>query len=129
MKRRNRAKCAKCGDIIESKSVHDFVTCGFTAISVDGGREYYGRCGNVSDTIELDDDGNVFVEVPEPVAKEIVMELDDDIVTMENSEIMRMEIRIQQIEAELGSTARWLEKRDPASQQVAECIWEVLGEN
>lgn len=40
---RNMAKCARCGDVIESKSVHDFVTCSCGAISVDGGHAYCKR--------------------------------------------------------------------------------------
>jgi hypothetical protein len=36
----NKAQCRACGDIIESKSVHDFVTCDCGAISVDGGVDY-----------------------------------------------------------------------------------------
>lgn len=39
----NKAKCKKCGDIIESKHVHDYVTCKCGAISVDGGHEYLKR--------------------------------------------------------------------------------------
>ena len=41
--RRNMAKCLKCGDVIESKTVHDFVTCSCKNLSVDGGREYLRR--------------------------------------------------------------------------------------
>lgn len=40
----NRAKCLKCGDIIESKSVHDFQTCSCGNLSVDGGHFYLRRC-------------------------------------------------------------------------------------
>jgi hypothetical protein len=40
---RNAAKCLKCNDIIESKHVHDFVTCRCGAISVDGGHDYLKR--------------------------------------------------------------------------------------
>ena len=43
---RNIAKCTKCGDIIESKYRHDFVTCGCGAISIDGGNDYWKRSGN-----------------------------------------------------------------------------------
>lgn len=45
-------QCKKCGDIIESKSVHDFVTCSCVACSVDGGHEYLRRCDNLEDMIE-----------------------------------------------------------------------------
>lgn len=39
----NRAKCLICNDIIESKHVHDYVTCSCGNVSVDGGREYDKR--------------------------------------------------------------------------------------
>ena len=41
---RNAIQCRHCGDVIESKSVHDFVTCSCGACSVDGGYEYLRRC-------------------------------------------------------------------------------------
>lgn len=37
-------KCNHCGDIIESKHIHDFVTCSCGRCSVDGGHEYLKRC-------------------------------------------------------------------------------------
>jgi hypothetical protein len=37
---RNRLRCKKCLDIIESKHVHDFVRCKCGSIFVDGGQEY-----------------------------------------------------------------------------------------
>lgn len=49
---KNAVQCKKCGDIIESKSVHDFVTCTCGACSVDGGHEYLRRCGNLEDMVE-----------------------------------------------------------------------------
>lgn len=58
---RNRCKCNKCGDIIESKSVHDFVRCKCGECSTDGGLDYIHRSG---DCTEMDEwitvkDGNV----------------------------------------------------------------------
>lgn len=41
----NKAKCLKCGDVIESTHRHDFVQCKCGAIAVDGGREYLRRVG------------------------------------------------------------------------------------
>ena len=49
----NKAKCKKCGDIIESVSVHDFVTCSCGAISVDGGKSYLRRSGELDNLIDL----------------------------------------------------------------------------
>jgi len=46
----NKAQCLRCGDIIESRHVHDFVWCSCRddddepcGIAVDGGREYLRR--------------------------------------------------------------------------------------
>ena len=50
---RNRAKCLRCGDIIESTNRWDFVTCSCGSLSVDGGRDYLKRCGNPENCEEL----------------------------------------------------------------------------
>ena len=41
---RNAIRCNICGDEIESKHRHDFVTCKCGACSVDGGHDYLRRC-------------------------------------------------------------------------------------
>jgi hypothetical protein len=43
---RNSATCLVCHDQIESRHVHDYVTCECGAISVDGGRSYLRRAGD-----------------------------------------------------------------------------------
>lgn len=53
----NKIKCKICGDIIESKSVHDYVECSCGACAVDGGHSYLRRCwkpelGSKDDVIE-----------------------------------------------------------------------------
>lgn len=50
---KNAIQCKKCGEIIESTNVHDFVTCSCGACSVDGGHDYLRRCGNLEDIIDL----------------------------------------------------------------------------
>ena len=49
----NKIRCKKCGDIIESKSVHDFVWCSCKACAVDGGHDYLRRVGNLEDWEDL----------------------------------------------------------------------------
>ena len=49
----NKAQCSLCGDIIESRSVHDFVRCSCGALAVDGGTAYLKRSGNPHACIEL----------------------------------------------------------------------------
>lgn len=41
--KRNAARCLSCGDVIESKRVHNYVKCGCGKIAVDGGLEYARR--------------------------------------------------------------------------------------
>lgn len=42
---KNAAKCLLCGDIVESKHVHDWRDCYCGAMFVDGGLEYLRRGG------------------------------------------------------------------------------------
>lgn len=41
--RANKIKCKHCGDIIESKHIHDFKWCHCGKVAVDGGNEYHKR--------------------------------------------------------------------------------------
>ena len=41
----NRIRCKKCGEIIESFTVHDFKWCSCGSVAVDGGKDYLRRCG------------------------------------------------------------------------------------
>lgn len=51
----NKIRCKKCGDIIESKTPHDFKYCKCKSVAVDGGKEYLRRCfvNSVDDFEEL----------------------------------------------------------------------------
>lgn len=40
---KNMIQCKHCGDIIESKTVHDFKWCSCQTCFVDGGHEYLRR--------------------------------------------------------------------------------------
>ena len=52
---RNVIRCKSCGDIIESKYTHDYVTCNCGRCSVDGGHSYLRRsfCDSTDDYEEL----------------------------------------------------------------------------
>jgi hypothetical protein len=45
----NKVRCKKCGEIIESKNRHDFITCKCGAVSVDSGHDYLKRSGDYED--------------------------------------------------------------------------------
>jgi len=57
---RNAIRCVKCGDVIESVSVHDFKFCSCGACAVDGGHEYLRRVGDREDwedvSVTIDND-------------------------------------------------------------------------
>lgn len=56
----NKIKCKKCGEIIESVSVHDFKFCKCGAVAVDGGHDYLRRCGNLEDFEDLSEYENIW---------------------------------------------------------------------
>lgn len=58
---KNKIRCNKCGDEIESTHRHDFKYCKCGAISVDGGLDYLRRCGDLkcyTDLSEYEEDEN-----------------------------------------------------------------------
>lgn len=57
---KNQAKCLNCGDIIESKHRHDFVTCSCfvnstdnKGIAIDGGPTFFDENGNATTYIRV----------------------------------------------------------------------------
>lgn len=46
---RNRVKCRKCKDIIESTFTHHFVYCKCKSIAIDGGLDYQRLIGDEDD--------------------------------------------------------------------------------
>jgi Zn finger protein HypA/HybF involved in hydrogenase expression len=48
----NKIKCKKCGDIIESKTIHDFKRCKCGAVAVDGGHSYLRREADSKENFE-----------------------------------------------------------------------------
>ena len=44
----NKIKCKYCGDVIESRSRHDFKFCSCKKVAVDGGKDYLRRLFTVS---------------------------------------------------------------------------------
>lgn len=39
----NKARCDNCGDVIESRFTHDYVSCSCGRLAVDGGKDYLRR--------------------------------------------------------------------------------------
>ncbi len=54
-----KIKCLICGDIIESKSVHDLVSCKCEACYIDGGSDYsHIGAKDFDKVVEIKDDGS-----------------------------------------------------------------------
>lgn len=53
-----KIKCLLCGDIIQSKSVHNLVSCKCESCYIDGGK-YYAHIGakDFSKVVKVNDDG------------------------------------------------------------------------
>lgn len=51
--KRNAIRCNHCGDVIESRNSHDFITCTCGTCAVDGGLDYLRRMGDDADFEEL----------------------------------------------------------------------------
>jgi len=49
----NRVRYKKCGEVIESFTVHDFKRCSCGSVAVDGGKSYLRRCGSREDFEDL----------------------------------------------------------------------------
>ena len=50
---KNIAACKECGEVIESKHRHDYVSCLCGAIAVDGGYDYLRRIGKLESFIDM----------------------------------------------------------------------------
>lgn len=50
---KNSAACALCGEILESKHVHDFQRCLCGAIFIDGGKDYIRWGGEPQNFIDM----------------------------------------------------------------------------
>ncbi len=70
---RNRIKCKKCNDIIESKYRHDFQQCQCGKVFCDGGQEYQRIGFDIIDNVirVLDDDSEEPFESM-PTSEEII---------------------------------------------------------
>lgn len=58
----NKIKCNHCGDVIESRTVHEYVECKCGMVFVDGGHEYLRR-GFKNDENDFFDLSVVAIEV------------------------------------------------------------------
>jgi hypothetical protein len=52
---RNAIKCKHCGNVIESKTVHDYKECSCGTVAVDGGKEYLRRSFKTSPDVDYED--------------------------------------------------------------------------
>jgi len=52
-----KIRCIKCNDIIESKSIHNCISCKCGACSIDGGDKYTRIGGDLNYIVIIKDDG------------------------------------------------------------------------
>lgn len=51
--KKNKAQCKLCLDVLESKHVHDWVSCKCGAIFIDGGLDYIRIGGDLNNIIDM----------------------------------------------------------------------------
>lgn len=73
-----KAKCGKCGDIIESTYRHDFKRCSCGSIFVDGGNDYF-RCGGDFNLLLVKRDGK-WESIAEQIKKEQAAKRDQNVI-------------------------------------------------
>lgn len=74
-----KIKCLQCGDIIESKSVHNLVSCKCESCYIDGGNEYLHFGGkDFSKILIIFDDGTEVLASDEENYKRKYEEWEDD---------------------------------------------------
>lgn len=98
---RNRAKCRKCEEIIESYHLADYVTCKCGEISIDGGSDKLSCAAkDWSNFLRVDDLGNeIIVKVTEkepttPTKKDLLNMLDEMIRKLEELPSVAMSMPI-----------------------------------
>ena len=115
--RKNRIRCAKCKDIIESTFRHDCKFCGCGAAMVDGGQNYCRYGGEPENIIIVyDDDSEVSFEkilsesdkenqkeddvsdVSDPVTDNEIEELHEKL-EEKNREISQLKLRVKELES------------------------------
>ena len=72
---KNAVKCLQCDEIIESRHVHDFVSCSCGCCSVDGGLSYLRRCGEPEDIQDISENINTLEQADK--IKDIIVQLGD----------------------------------------------------
>ncbi len=65
----NKIKCKFCGDIIESKNVHDFKFCSCGKCAVDGGHDYLKRSYDGTSPEECFEDLSIYTTENEDAIK------------------------------------------------------------
>lgn len=147
---RNIAKCKKCGDIIESKSRHDFVECSCGAIFVDGGNDYIRRGGDQFDEEFDRQNGYPVFEKPEPKVElkpleEMSYDELSDFTTIFGEEVMQMctltkkvwewfdekglkdpMVQFVKMEEECGELAHELTRGRTNSREVVDALGDIL---
>lgn len=68
---RNRARCKKCGDIVESKTRHSYVECRCKSIAVDGGFDYLRRVGDLDSIEEMSEVREAWIQYDPVKGREV----------------------------------------------------------
>lgn len=91
----NSCKCRSCGEVVYSRSRHDFSQCGCGNVAADGGNEYIRRVGNPTDieerSISMDGDDFKKLQARLDAIESMMVEVRAEIVTEMGHQIEKRE--------------------------------------
>lgn len=122
-----KAKCAKCGDIVEVSHFKEYKSCKCGAISLDYGDGYYSRMGGAPEDFDKEFDKERGIDRFKPFKLEQPLDTNTDFVVLEKKE--EADVELMNMGTLVSLVWEWFEKKglkDPRMQMIK--VQEEVGE-
>lgn len=125
-----KAKCARCGDIVEVSHFKEYKTCKCGAISLDYGDGYYSRMGGAPEDFDKEFDKAQGIENRfKPFKLEQPLDTNTDFFITDNPAVKEVDAELMNMGTLVSLVWEWFEKKglkDPVMQMVK--VQEEVGE-
>lgn len=124
-----KAKCARCGDIVEVSHLKEYKSCKCGAISLDYGDGYYSRMGGAPEDFDKEFDKEQGIDRFKPFKLEQPLDTNTDFFVTDNSAIKEIDTELMNMGTLVSLVWEWFEKKglkDPVMQMVK--VQEEVGE-
>lgn len=121
-----KAKCAKCGDIVEVSHYKEFKTCKCGAIFLDYGDGYYFRMGGAPEDFDKEFDKEQGIDRFKPFKVDKTLSANTDFIALKKEEV---DVELMNMGTLVSLVWEWFEKKglkDPVMQMVK--VQEEVGE-